>query len=566
MLRTLYSENVAVIQRATLPLEAGLNVLTGETGAGKSILIGAVNAILGNRTSKDMVRQGADRALISALFEELSPAVAARAEEMGYDCPDGSLLIVREIGRDGRNTCKIGGRPANVSILKELGQLLINVHGQHDSQQLLDEKSHIRVLDTYGQLEPLLERYQAQYVKVRDLKRTIADLEARRSERERQIDLLSYQIGEITEADPAPGEDLVLEEQINKAKYAELIAQNLQAAQDCLNGGEEGSGAIGLLQTAAQSLQNIREYLPATGAVGDKLTALLYELQEHAADLSALSGGPDADAYVDIDFLENRLATLQQLEKKYGATLDEVLAYRDDCQRQLEALAGSDEEIVSLKEQMRDELRAATDLAQQLSAKRKKAGERFSAAICRELAFLNMSGVTFVTEVISEPKLHRDGMDAVRFLISANVGEAPKSISKIASGGELSRIMLAIKNILAEKDQIDTLIFDEIDTGVSGSAAQKIGQKLKETAASHQIICVTHSASLAAYGGNHLLISKHSDGVSTFTDIRPLGEEDRVRELARIISGDAVSGVSLQNAREMLTRAQGGVDNRTANG
>ncbi len=566
MLRTLYIENVAVIQRATLPLETGLNVLTGETGAGKSILIGAVNAILGNRTSKDMVRQGADRALISALFEELSPAVTARAEEMGYDCPDGSLLIVREIGRDGRNTCKIGGRPANVSILKELGQLLINVHGQHDSQQLLDEKSHIRVLDTYGQLEPLLERYQTQYVKVRDLKRTIADLEARRSERERQIDLLSYQIGEITEADPAPGEDLVLEEQINKAKYAELIAQNLQAAQDCLNGGEEGSGAIGLLQTAAQSLQNIREYLPATGTVGDKLTALLYELQEHAADLSALSGGSDADAYVDIDFLENRLATLQQLEKKYGATLDEVLAYRDDCQHQLEALAGSDEEILSLKEQMRDELRAATDLAQQLSAKRKKAGERFSAAICRELAFLNMSGVTFVTEVVSEPKLHRDGMDAVRFLISANVGEAPKSISKIASGGELSRIMLAIKNILAEKDQIDTLIFDEIDTGVSGSAAQKIGQKLKETAASHQIICVTHSASLAAYGGNHLLISKHSDGVSTFTDIRPLGEEERVRELARIISGDAVSGVSLQNAREMLARAQGGVDNHPTNG
>lgn len=554
MLRELYIENIAVIERASLQLIAGLNVLTGETGAGKSMLIGAVNAILGNRTSKDIIRRGADRALISAVFEDISPAAIAKVQQLGYLCEDGQLLITREILKDGRNICKIGGRPANVTILKELGETLITVHGQHDSQQLLDESRHVEVLDRYGQLEDLLGQYYLQFDKVRQLKKQVRELEQAQADRDRQIDILSYQISEIETAQLQPEEDSTLEGQRDRARYAGLIAQNLRTALGSLQG-EDAPGALELLDGAVLALQNIRDYLPELGAVCDKLQSLRYEIEEYAGDISAQQ--LDDEEYLDIDFIESRLDTIYRLKKKYGQSIEEILAYSDSCRQKLAQIEGGSEQLEALRDRMKTELHSCKELALQLMAKRKKVGQRLAQAVCRELAFLNMPGVRFVVQVEPTDKLHPRGMDEVRFLISANVGEEPKSISKIASGGELSRIMLAIKSILADKDGIDTLIFDEIDTGVSGSAAQRIGQKLGEVAASHQIICVTHSAQVAAYGASHLLIQKTTDGSQTFTDVRALGSDERITELARIVSGDHITPLALENAREILAFAHG---------
>jgi len=554
MLKDLYIENVAVIEKAELSLGSGLNVFTGETGAGKSILISAVGAILGSRTSKDIVRSGCDKASITAYFDDLDDHIRAEAENLGYHADDG-LVLMREISKDGKNTCKINGRPANVSMLRQLGLMLLTTHGQHDNQYLLDEDNHLEILDRVAELEQELSDYRTQYTKAKSLKKQLEDLISQSQNREQQIDMLSYQLKEITSANPKAGEEEELEKLANMAKYNSQISEAVRGALSALSGDDTDEGALSLIGQAAQKLQSIGEYIPELGAISDKLTGFGYELQECVSVISSHDNSENNE-FADINAIEERLDTLYRLKRKYGATIEEVLEHAKDCRRKLNEIESLDDDIAHCKNALKEQLAIAKDMALRIRARRKSVGEWFAGAVCSELQFLNMPSVTLTVLVEDEGKLTATGMDKVSFLISANPGEEPKPISKIASGGELSRIMLAVQNILAEKDRIPTIIFDEIDTGVSGSAAQKIGKKLSEVSDKHQVICVTHSAQLAAYADNHLLIAKNVSQDRTFTTITKLSREQQIRELARIISGDNITELALQNATEILNLAK----------
>ncbi len=554
MLRDLYIENVAVIEKAELFLEDGLNVFTGETGAGKSILIGAVGAVLGSRTSKDIVRSGCEKTSITAYFDTLNEKTIDLLNELGYQSDDG-LVLIRDIYKDGRNVCKINGKPANVSLLRQIGGVLLTTHGQHDNHYLLDENNHLDILDKVADLQADLDAYHTQFTKARALKKHLDEMVQQAQNREQQIDILSYQVKEITAVSPKPGEEEELEKRANLAKYNSQIAESITTAMSCLSGNEDASGAAQLLSQAAASLKQIGQYIPAIDNIADKLTGMGYEIEECALAVAGYDNS-DSGEFYDINAIEERLDAISRLKRKYGETVEQVLDHMDDCKRKLLEIDSLDDDIDRIKIALKAELTAAKDMALKIRAKRKSAGERFAASVCEELKFLNMPSVTFTVLVEDENKLTAKGMDKVTFLISANPGEEAKSISRIASGGELSRIMLAVQNIIAEKDEIPTVIFDEIDTGVSGSAAHKIGKKLKEAADKHQVICVTHSAQLAAFADNHLLIKKSVNENRTFTTITPLDEEGRVRELARIISGDNITNLALENATEMMNLAK----------
>ncbi len=556
MLNELSIENVAVIEKTDVHFGPGLNVLTGETGAGKSILIDSINAILGNRTSRDLVRSGAQKASVWATFIDLSSEVCTLLANAGYE-PEEELLLSREIGQDGKSSCRINGKPATVGILRELGEALITIHGQHDNQSLLNPANHLGILDEYAQNDALLAQYRDVYHTLRDAQKQMSGLVMDEGEKQRKLDLLRYQTQEIEAAELQQGEEEELEAQRSKIHHSQQIIDSLGAAYDALQGGDDYEGSIGLLGQAHGQLGQINEFSSEFAAFYEKLGELYYAGQDLAGDLKTALDDFDFEPAM-LDEIEERLDLLYQLKKKYGPTVADIEAYYEKAMQELETIEFADQKLEELQQRCNALQEKATACAAQLTAARKKAFAAFSTAIMQSLHFLNMPNIRF-SLVAQQIKLGPAGGDAMEFFISTNPGEEPKPLAKIASGGELSRIMLAIKSVLAEKDHIPTVIYDEIDAGVSGLAAGRVGKKLQETANSgHQVICITHTAQIAAYAQQHLLIEKSVTGERTYTKVRQLEKEERVAELARIVSGDKVTELSLANARELLELSDAG--------
>lgn len=553
MLCELTIENIAVIEKATVLFNKGFNVLTGETGAGKSILIDSINAILGNRTSRDIVRSGAEKAVIWASFRDLNEQATQSILEAGYEC-DGELLLYREISKDGKSTCRINGKPATAAIVRDICGQLINIHGQHDNQNLLDPSKHLGILDTFAEDAPLLWDYKEAYRSLKEVEQQLADLSIDEDEKLRQLDLLRYQVEEIEMAQLEAGEDEELNAQKNKIRHAEKIVEELGSAYEALSGDDEYGGAIDALSNAADSVSAIQGFSEELVPIGDKLSEIYYTAKDLSLEIKELLDDFDFDGNA-LDEIEERLDLIYRLKKKYGPSIEEILQYGETAAKQLEKMQFADEEIARLENEQKKAYQKASELAGKLTAVRTSAFEALSLRIKDSLTFLNMENVAMGLRAAAGD-LASSGRDTMEFYISTNLGEEPKPLSKIASGGELSRIMLAIKNAMADKDEIPTLIYDEIDTGISGSAAGKVGAVLKSTAAGHQVICVTHTGQIAACADTHLYIEKKVQDGRTYTGVRELDLSQRAEEIARMVQGDNVTALSLQNAREMLEIAQ----------
>ena len=551
MLAQLFIRNIAVIEKASIDLEKGFTVLTGETGAGKSIIIDAIHAVLGERTSKELVRTGTDSASVSALFTGLDEDTLSLLDQLSLPREeDGSLLIQRDIRLEGRSTCKINGAPATVSMLKQLGPRLVTIHGQHESYELLSPEVHMEYLDSFAGLESLLAEYQAAYRTLRETQRQLEALQTDEGEKARLSDLLHYQIDEIEAANVRVGEREELEAQRELIRNSEKIASALELLRGLLSGDEESEGLLAGISQAAAQAGRVAVYLPELADASQKLQEAGYLLE----DVDAILHGTAVDFDPALqESIEERLDLLYKLGLKYGGSEEKILEYLEDCRIRLHQIAFSDEERERLEAQYETQKTAAIALAKELSEQRKAASKQFISQVKGELAFLNMPGIAFETEIQRVPLYHM-GCDKLQFLVSANKGEPPKPMSKIASGGELSRIMLAIKTVLSGKDKVDTLIFDEVDTGISGAAANKVGQKLKQVSQNRQVLCITHLAQIAALADHHFLISKHVEGERTYTQVQGLDFEGRKREVARIIGGDQVTDLQLEMAGEMLKK------------
>lgn len=555
MLTSLQIENIAVIEKAEITFDKGLNVLTGETGAGKSIIIDSINAVLGERTTRELVRTGAPVAKVSALFFGLSHAAEQVLKSLDLEPEeDGSLLIQRSISSDGRSACRINGQTATVSMLRQLGSELINIHGQHDSQSLLSSEKHIGFIDALAQDEELLVEYRGLYAAYVKIRRALNELQMDEEEKLRKIDLLRFQIDELEAANLQIGERETLTQERTRCLNAEKILQSLRRAYDAINGTEESLGASQLLTDAAAGLQDAARYYGAIESTAQEMLDLSYNLESYADEIrnafDTLSYDPG-----DLEQIEERLDLLYKLSRKYGETEEEMLVYLEKARAELDEITFSEERVQKLDEERRETVRKIKALAVTLSNVRRQAGERFARQVEAELSYLDMPHVRFIVHH-EQVKPGPNGADEIEFLISANPGEPPRPLAKIASGGELSRIMLAIKNVLSGSDEIGTLIFDEIDTGVSGRAAQKIALKLKQVSAGRQVICVTHLAQIAAQADCHLLIQKTVRDDQTYTQVDALDFEGRKRELARIMGGmDEITPLQLQSAEELLRAA-----------
>lgn len=550
MLSNLYIENIAVIEKTSIDFKKGLNVMTGETGAGKSIVIDSINAVLGNRTSKELIRTGASSAFVSAEFTNLSEKAIAVIDEAGFELEDGELLIQREISTTGKNKCRINGRPATVSTLKEIGVQLINIHGQHESYELMSPELHISYIDKLAGLESEIEAYQEVYKKYKKLSAELKKATVDESERERKIDLLKYQIDELEDADLRDGEYEELNEQKAVLQNSEKIIEAIMSSRALMNGDEESSGVLENLQEINSQLSDISEYMSEVEPINSRIESAIYELEDCLSELTGLTDLVDTDGG-SLDSIEERLDLIYTLGKKYGSTIKEMLDFLDKAKKELNALVMYDENREALIKECDKAYKEAEKLAKALSEKRRATSSEFADKVCEEMAFLDIPNVKLVV-VQEKCELNSLGCDNIEFLISTNPGEPPKPISKIASGGELSRMMLAVKNVLSDKDDIDTLIFDEVDTGISGSAAQKVGLKLREVSKSRQVLCVTHLAQIAAMGNSHFKISKSVRDEKTFTKVEELDHEGRKQELARIIGGTEMTKASLDYAEEML--------------
>lgn len=551
MLKNLYIENIAVIEKTTIDFTTGLNVLTGETGAGKSIVIDSINAILGNRTSRDLIRNGAESAFVSAEFDDLSESALVALEEFGFQSEeDGSVLIQRELTLSGKGKCRINGRPASVSTLRSLGEYLIDIHGQHASYELMSPELHITYIDKLGSLEEELKQYQTVYKEYSRLRAELNKADVDESERARKIDLLRYQAEELEQADFYVGEYEELTDRKQLIENKEKIASSLNSAHEYLNGGEESDGAVQLLQMACDSLSEIADCLPESDEITHRLQSAVYELEDCRDEVLSMFEAADAEAE-DPEEIEDRLDLIYTLGKKYGSTIEEMLEFLDKARSDLEYLERYDENREELAQKCKEAEKKAAALAGELSEKRKKVSSEFTAAVKKEMTYLDMPNVELVVSQKS-CALNSNGCDDIEILISTNPGEVPKPVAKIASGGELSRMMLAIKNVLSDKDQIDTLIFDEVDTGISGSAAQKVGLKLKEVSKTRQVLCVTHLSQIAALADSHFKIKKSVSNGKTYTEVTPLDHEGRRDELARIIGGVEITQATLDYAEEML--------------
>ena len=555
MLSSLQIENVAVIQKAEVHFEPGLNVLTGETGAGKSILIDSINAILGSRTSKDLVRTGAAKAMIRAAFEQVPPAVLDKLEQSGYERSE-ALLLSREITAEGKSSCRINGMPATAAVLRELCGGLININGQHDSVGLLNPAHHLGILDDYAQNRTVFQEYYTLYRELVRVKRELDALITDEAEKQRKIDLLQYQVQEIEDAGLTAGEEQTLENRRKVLSNASAIRDRLAQSYALLSGSDDAAGAVDLLGEASNAVDAAAQLDPALTAAAGQLLDLYYNAKDVAADLIGRLDAYDTND-AELDEVEQRLDLLYRLKRKYGSTVEDVIAFGQKAREELDNIQHSQQRHDALQAEKLRLYAKAREKAEVLTQTRLKAFEELNTRISGTLDFLNMPGVRMTLRHTRGP-LASHGQDSIEFYISTNPGEAPKPLAKIASGGELSRITLAIKNAMADKDAVPTVIYDEIDSGVSGKAAGRIGEVLRQSAQGHQILCITHTAQIAALADCHLLIQKNVSNERTYTEIHPLDENGRVEALARLISGDHVTELSRANAREMLQERKHG--------
>ena len=548
MLRLLHIENIAVIEQAEIAFDRGFNVLTGETGAGKSIVIDAISAILGERTYRDVIRTGADRAFVSAVFDGVPDLPWFAENRVEYDPSE--LLVQREVYADGKNVCRVNGRPVTVAILKKLGGQLVNIHGQHDSQQLFDETKHLSYLDLFARNEAERTAYAACYERVLSLRRERERLTLDEGEKLRRVEALQYQLEEIGRAGLQPGEDEQLENRRKLLQNAEKLSEALTAAAMALSGGEDASGAVDLVGEADHALARIARYDEGLAALGERLSNLQYELEDVAGELR---DHLDQMAYSgeELEQIESRLDVIHRLKRKYGGSVEEILQYAEKAQRELDEITFSEERLAQLEKELAAVTAEAKAAGLLLRATRQTAARAMETRLSQELAALDMPRAQFVCQ-LEETDLTPDGLDSLRFLMTANVGEALKPLSKVASGGELARIMLAIKNVLAEQDRVGTLIFDEVDAGVSGRAAQKVAEKLRAVSKNKQVLCVTHLPQIAAAADVHLLIAKTEREGRTYTQVTALDRPGRTREIARIIGGAEITETTLRSAGEML--------------
>ena len=547
MLSLLHIENIAVIECADISFDRGFNVLTGETGAGKSIVIDAISAILGERAYRDMIRTGTERASVRAVFTEVPEFPWFAENGVEYD-PE--TVISREIHLDGKNICRVNGTLVNVSCLHKLGIQLINIHGQHDSAALFDEENHLAFLDAFADNGKLRASYGERYEAVAKLRREISALTMDEGEKLRRMENLKYQIAEIEKAELEPGEDDRLEERRKVLQNAEKLSNGMETAVECLYGGEDSDGASGLLAQAEYALARLSRFSDSFAALHDRVSDLMYQVQDAAEEVRNARDDLSYSAE-ELEQIESRLDVIHKLRRKYGTTCEDILEYLDKAKKELDEIEFADDKLERLKKNLKKAEKEAWDAALALRENRKQTAENMSQRILSELSQLDMPRVQFACR-FTETELTASGADAVAFYMSANAGEALKPLSRVASGGELARIMLAMKNVLAEKDQVATLIFDEVDTGVSGRAAQKVAEKLRSVAVHKQVLCVTHLPQLAALANTHLLIAKSERDGRTYTSVTPLDLEGRKRELARIIGGANITETTLKSAEEML--------------
>lgn len=553
MLSELYIENLAVIEKATIDFSDKLNVFTGETGAGKSILINGINAILGQRVTKDIVRTGTDKAVISALFTDIGDNVLQILDELGISAEDGQLFLTREIRSDGGSVARVNSRAVNVSVLKAIGETLVTIHGQHDNQILMAPERHIEILDSYAESEALIEDYHSSFRELQSIAKKINKIKTEQSKKEFRMAELADIVEEINALNIHEGEDKEIEAELNISKNAVAISEALYMAKQLLSGDDDTDGAVEMTQRASKSIEGYTDIMTEISPIYDRLSSAAIEMEDISEEIGSLLDSLDIDPK-RYDYLNQRSDELRRIMKKYGPELDDVLTTLENSQNELDELSGAEQSLDELNKEKERLLAEVSKKAKALSDHRKKAGERFVSQVTEELEFLNMPKVKLVVQQ-KTGKLTINGMDSIEFLISANLGEEPKPIAKIASGGELSRIMLALKNVIAEKDSIGTLIFDEIDTGVSGRAAQKIGIKLKQISRLRQVLCVTHLAQMAVMADNHLLIEKNIQGDRTVTTVRTLDHEQRKYEIARIMGGENITELMLENAEQYLKDA-----------
>lgn len=553
MLSELYIENLAVIEKATIDFSDKLNVFTGETGAGKSILINGINAILGQRVTKDIVRTGTDKAVISALFTDIGDNVLQVLDELGISTEDGQLFLTREIRSDGGSVARVNSRAVNVSVLKAIGETLVTIHGQHDNQILMAPERHIEILDSYAESEALIEDYHSSFRELQSIAKKINKIKTEQSKKEFRMAELADIVEEINALNIHEGEDKEIEAELNISKNAVAISEALYMAKQLLSGDDDTDGAVEMTQRASKSVEEYTDIMTEISPIYDRLSSAAIEMEDISEEIGSLLDSLDIDPK-RYDYLNQRSDELRRIMKKYGPELDDVLTTLENSQNELDELSGAEQSLDELNKEKERLLAEVSKKAKVLSDHRKKAGERFVSQVTEELEFLNMPKVKLVVQQ-KTGKLTINGMDSIEFLISANLGEEPKPIAKIASGGELSRIMLALKNVIAEKDSIGTLIFDEIDTGVSGRAAQKIGIKLKQISRLRQVLCVTHLAQMAVMADNHLLIEKNIQGDRTVTTVRTLDHEQRKYEIARIMGGENITELMLENAEQYLKDA-----------
>lgn len=554
MLSELYIENLAVIEKATIDFSNKLNVFTGETGAGKSILINGINAILGQRVTKDIVRTGTDKAVISALFTDIGDNVLQVLDELGISTEDGQLFLTREIRSDGGSVARVNSRAVNVSVLKAIGETLVTIHGQHDNQILMAPERHIEILDSYAESEALIEDYHSSFRELQSIAKKINKIKTEQSKKEFRMAELADIVEEINALNIHEDEDKEIEAELNISKNAVAISEALYMAKQLLSGDDDTDGAVEMTQRASKSVEGYTDIMTEISPIYDRLSSAAIEMEDISEEIGSLLDSLDIDPK-RYDYLNQRSDELRRIMKKYGPELDDVLTTLENSQNELDELSGAEQSLDELNKEKERLLAEVSKKAKALSDHRKKAGERFVSQVTEELEFLNMPKVKLVVQQ-KTGKLTINGMDSIEFLISANLGEEPKPIAKIASGGELSRIMLALKNVIAEKDCIGTLIFDEIDTGVSGRAAQKIGIKLKQISRLRQVLCVTHLAQMAVMADNHLLIEKNIQGDRTVTTVRTLDHEQRKYEIARIMGGENITELMLENAEQYLKDAE----------
>lgn len=552
MLELLHIENIAIIEAADIEFAPGFNALTGETGAGKSIVIDSLSAVLGQRTSRELIRTGAEKAFVSAAFSGMAPELT---EELGIQPEaDGTLLLQREIQTDGKNVCRVNGRPVTVGQLRALGARLLNIHGQHDGQQLLDEEQHIVYLDSFGRVETLAITYAEKYKDFTDIRRQIGALQMDEAEKARRVDTLQYQIEELRRAKLTPGEEEELTARRGMLRNAEKFLDAVAGADYALNGDDSGGGALSALRQAQDALGGVRHLDDAFGQLYERLGEAYSEVYDIAATVEDKRGELDVSPG-ELDRVESRMDLLYRLKKKYGATVEDMLDYQARCEAELAQIEDAGDTLARLEQALSKAEKEARQAAQALSDARKAAAEQLTSQILAELQQLDMGKIRFAVDFAEKP-LDSDGMDTVRFLMSANVGEELRPIHKIASGGELARIMLAMKNVLSEQDHVGTMVFDEVDTGVSGRAAQKVAEKMARISRRKQVLCVTHLPQLAAMADTHFSVEKGERGGRTYTEVRRLDREQRRRELARLTGGSHVSQTMLDGAEELLVQAE----------